>query len=182
MPGRRRILKALAVSGVAPLAAADWSNPFARQWRNSFLSHWQVEKKYTLAFVEAMPAEYFDFKPTPAQRSFGEQLVHLGQANTAYMRTFQIKTAPAAPRDISKDSVRAYLTAVFDFVAEVLTSLGENDLERADLRINERVKPHRGIDLFLRAYTHTAHHRGQTVVYLRLKGITPPTWSFEPST
>ena len=26
------------------------------------------------------------------------------------------------------------------------------------------------------AFTHTAHHRGQAVVYLRLKGITPPDY------
>jgi hypothetical protein len=30
-------------------------------------------------------------------------------------------------------------------------------------------------------YAHTAHHRGQAVVYLRVKGITPPTWKFEPT-
>jgi uncharacterized damage-inducible protein DinB len=28
---------------------------------------------------------------------------------------------------------------------------------------------------------HTAHHRGQLVVYLRVKGIVPPTWAFEPT-
>jgi uncharacterized damage-inducible protein DinB len=28
---------------------------------------------------------------------------------------------------------------------------------------------------------HTAHHRGQIVVYLRVKGITPPAWQFEPT-
>jgi uncharacterized damage-inducible protein DinB len=181
MPDRRKVLKALAVSGLAPLPAADWSNPFASQWRNSFLRHWLVEKEYTLAFVEAMPAEHFDFKPTPAQRSYAEQLVHLGQANSAYMRIFQIKPPPAAPADRRKESVRAYLSAVFDYVAEVLSALSEKEFERNDLRFSERVKPHRGIDLFLRAYTHTAHHRGQAVVYLRLKGITPPTWSFEPT-
>ena len=27
-------------------------------------------------------------------------------------------------------------------------------------------------------FTHTAHHRGQAEVYLRMKGIKPPTYQF----
>ena len=34
--------------------------------------------------------------------------------------------------------------------------------------------------MLFRAYMHTAHHRGQVVTYLRVKGLVPPTWKFEP--
>jgi uncharacterized damage-inducible protein DinB len=36
------------------------------------------------------------------------------------------------------------------------------------------------VDIFLRAYMHTAHHRGQIITYLRVNEIVPPTWKFEP--
>jgi len=33
-------------------------------------------------------------------------------------------------------------------------------------------------DILLLAYHHTAHHRGQALVYLRFKGIDPPNYRF----
>jgi len=180
---RRKLLRALPALAAAPAAAqsGNWTNPFARNWRDSFLKHWQVTKDYTLAICDAMPADAFDFRATPAQRTFAEQLVHLGGANAAYMRAFEKKAAPPPPKELTKDSVRAWMVASFDYVAGVLNLLSENDLIRTDLKISTRHKPHSGTDLFMRAYMHTAHHRGQVITYLRMKGITPPTWAFEPT-
>jgi hypothetical protein len=62
----------------------------------------------------------------------------------------------------------------------VLRKLTEKDILRSDLG-QPRFPAHTGTDLCLRAYTHTAHHRGQAIVYLRVKGIAPPTWAFEPT-
>jgi uncharacterized damage-inducible protein DinB len=67
------------------------------------------------------------------------------------------------------------------YVSSVLQKLTEKDLARKDLSYRKGVAAHSGTDLCLRAYMHTAHHRGQAVVYLRVKGITPPTWKFEPT-
>jgi len=180
---RRTALPSLLAGAVAALPAqtTEWQNPFAREWRDSFLLHWKVTKDYTLAVVDAMPAVGFDTKPVPAQRTFGEQLVHLGIANAAYMRAFGVKDPPVAPKVTDKESVRTYLVASFDYVTEVLQKISEKDLLRKDLNFSSRVKPHSGTDLFMRAYMHTAHHRGQLIVYLRVKGIVPPAWAFEPT-
>jgi uncharacterized damage-inducible protein DinB len=35
-----------------------------------------------------------------------------------------------------------------------------------------------GRDALLNMYMHTAHHRGQAIIYLRLKGATPPEYSY----
>jgi hypothetical protein len=78
---RRYVLPALA--GAAAAAQAE-AVPFALQFRDSFVRHWLVERDYTLAVADAMPAENYDFKPNPVQRSFGEQLTHLASANLAY--------------------------------------------------------------------------------------------------
>ena len=169
------------LSAITLTEAGEWKDQFAREWRDSFLKHWKVTKDYTLAVCDAMPAEAFDFKPVPAQRSFGEQLVHIGRANDAYMTAFKIKAAPTAPIATGKASIRAYLVASFDYLTDVLSALEEKDMLRKDLQFNSRIKPHNGTDLFMRAYMHTAHHRGQLVSYLRSKGITPPTWAFEPT-
>ena len=174
---RREVLPAL---GAGAISAQAQTASFALQFRESFLAHWQVERGYTLAVAEAMAASDYDSKPHPAQRTFGEQLIHLGMANVAYFSSYGLIPAPARPSGADKEAVKNYIAASFDYVTNVLQKLGEKDMVRKDAG-TLRSKPHSTIDLCLRAYTHTAHHRGQAIVYLRVKGITPPTWAFEPS-
>ncbi len=177
---RRQALTALAAAA-APAAAADWSDTFARAWRDTFLHHWADTKEYTMKMMEAMPADGFDSKPDPAQRGFGEQFVHIARANNAYVTVIGIGKAPEPPKSNDKESVRQFLTASFDWITDVLNKLNEKQLLKQDYKFSPRLKPHSGTDLFMRAYMHTAHHRGQAVCYLRVKGIVPPTWKFEPS-
>lgn len=179
---RRAFCNAIAVAASASAAQTPgWRNPFLKSLRDSFAEHWKDTREYTLAVLEAMPADGFDFKPNPAQRTFGEQLVHLASANVAYYASFGKLARPAPAKASDKESVRAYLTAAFDYVAQVLAQLTEDDMQRNDLKISARTPPHSAVDIFLRAYMHTAHHRGQAVVYLRVKGIQPPAWKFEPT-
>ncbi len=175
------MLCSLASAGAAAGASTDWPSAFAKTWRDTFASHWRDTKEYTLAMLEAMPAEHFGFKPVPAQRSFGEQFTHLAAANVVYFKSFAVLPPPERVEAADKDSARRYVTASFDFVASVLDKLTEKDFVRTNLQLWAKAAPHSGTDICLRAYMHTAHHRGQAVGYLRLKGITPPAWKFEPA-
>jgi uncharacterized damage-inducible protein DinB len=183
---RRDLMTAMALAAT-PAAASDAS--FATTWRNSFVAHWKDTKEYSLAVVDAMPADGYTSRPTPVQMTFGEQVRHHAQANVAYFNTFGLVPLPAnlayTRADIEKnvpaadkEAVRKYVEAGFDYVLAVLDKMSDKDLSRTDLKLGRA--PHSAIDVCLRAYTHTAHHRGQAVVYLRVKGIQPPTWKFEP--
>jgi uncharacterized damage-inducible protein DinB len=183
MTNRRKLLTSLPAFAAAAVGAPaiEWKDPYARSWRDSFLKHWEVTKAYTIAFAEALPAEDYGYKPVEVQRSYAEQLLHIGQANAAYMSAFNLKKPPARVTATDRPSVHAYLVATFDYVSGVLAAMEEKDLIRRDLQFSAQAKPHSGMDLFMRAYMHTAHHRGQLVGYLRMKGITPPAWAFEPT-
>ncbi len=37
---------------------------------------WEGNKSYTIAVIEAMPEEFFDFKPAEGMKSFQEQISH----------------------------------------------------------------------------------------------------------
>src|SRR5919106_1584559 len=65
---RRDILATFA--GAAVPGSAQTSS-FALQFRDGFLKHWEVERGYTLAVAEAMPAEHYNFKPHAVQRTHG---------------------------------------------------------------------------------------------------------------
>ena len=174
----------LGVVGTATAAAAqagEWKNRFAQQLRDDLLAHWHVEKQYSLAVLDAMPAERHDLRPTPEQRSFSEQIGHYAQANVNYFKTFGLPiNPPAVPDEKSPQALRSYLAASYDYVAEVLASISEGDFKRRDLDFGP-VGPktlHTAQDVFMRAYMHSAHHRGSVVVYLRLAGVEPPRWRF----
>lgn len=177
---RRSVFPALAAGMAA--SSAPWGNAFAQAFLASFLAHWKDTREYTLAVLEAMPGDRFTSKANPAQRTFGEQLVHLTSANTAYFRGFDLAPAPAmkAPDAADKAAVRAFVTAGFDFTDAVLAKMTEKDVLRTDVRFSPRLPPHSAVDIFLRAYMHTAHHRGQIISYLRVNEIQPPAWKFEP--
>ena len=177
---KRRLLFPVLAAGPAAVAVQAQGNSFVLSFRDSFLKHWRVERGYTLAVADAMPAAEYGFKPHPIQRSFGEQLIHLAGANMAYFSTFGLIPLPARPEASDKDAARKAILSSFDYTIAVLEKLTGKDILRSDLGA-PRFQAHSGTDLCLRAYTHTAHHRGQCIVYLRLKGITPPTWAFEPT-
>src|SRR6202521_6252869 len=77
----KAILTALAVSFLAGMAAAA-SGPVENDFKALFAKHWQISKEFTLAVAEAMPAEYYNFKPNPEEMSFGELMSHIAQSNS----------------------------------------------------------------------------------------------------
>ena len=183
---RRTIIQGLAAASTAPLAGASsgWSNGFAEQLRNDLLSHWHSTREYALEMLEAMPAEHFDFKPVEEQQTFAEQFEHFAASNVGYFSRFEKEVGeprPTGPQSLTKDTLRKFVGATFDYVQAVLVALTEEEFLRRDVRMNSRSKAHTAQDIFLRAYMHTAHHRGQIVPYLRLKGVTPPGWRFPPT-
>jgi uncharacterized damage-inducible protein DinB len=177
---RRRTIFAAAAAALP--AEAQWTNPFAEAFLKSFVAHWKDTREYTLSVLAAMPAEKFTTKASPAQRTFGEQLLHIATANTAYFRGFALAEAPAlkAPDAADKAAVRAFVVAHFDFSDAVLAKMNQSHVVRNDIQWSPRQPKHSTVDIFLRAYMHTAHHRGQIISYLRVVEITPPTWKFEP--
>ncbi len=189
---RRHLLPVLAGAPAAfsPSAAAQTAASFAITWRDIYARHWRHEKEYTLEVLEAMPPDGFDFKPNPVQRNFGDQLRHLAFANVRSFSNFKLVPIPSPPlapdaktldamvNATDKDAVRKFVAASFDYVSSVLEKLTEAELTATAYTITD---PHTGTDVLLRAYTHTAHHRGQAIVYLRARNIAPPVWRFEPA-
>ncbi len=148
-----------------------------------FVKDWQISKDFTLAVARAMPAEYYSFKPNPEEMSFGEQMVHIANANayrfneiTGIKTPFemQFKNPPT-----DKDTVMKLLEQSFDYVIEVLPRVTPEQLKRTwELSSwKERPQPD-GRAMMMNMLVHTAHHRAQCEVYLRIKGIKPPDYQF----
>jgi hypothetical protein len=51
------------------------------------LKDWSNMKETMTKIADAMPEEKFGFKPTPAQRSYGEQILHVAGANVFFLKS-----------------------------------------------------------------------------------------------
>jgi uncharacterized damage-inducible protein DinB len=143
---------------------------------DSLVTHWQTSKDLTLAVANAMPDEGFAFKATDAQMSFGGQMNHIAEANSHYCSAaFGEKSTFTKPSDDTKATAIKSLDTAFDYCISGLKKMTDADLPHT---VNMHDHPVSKFELLWGGFTHTAHHRGQTEVYLRLKGITPPPYKF----
>ena len=156
----------------AGLACAQDSHPLV----DAMIKHYQASKELTLAVADAMPAESYTFKATDAEMSFGEQLNHIAAANANYCaQGLETKSPFGELKDASKDAAEKNLNTAFDFCLEGLKKLTDAGLTKT---VGSGARQGLVFERFWGGFTHTAHHRGQAEVYLRLKGITPPQYKF----
>jgi uncharacterized damage-inducible protein DinB len=123
--------------------------------------------------AEAMPEENYGFKPTPDIRSFGELIAHVADAQTGICggAAGQPKRGTAAGKKAKAELVAALkessaaCDAVFDGTTEANSgspvSMGQMKASRLGL-----LEYNMGHDL---------EEYGYLAVYLRLKGVVPPT-------
>ena len=139
---------------------------------------WERAKAFTMEYLEAMPADKYDFKPTPEIRSFAEQMLHLTDANygfTAAIMGMQPKYEQGyheKMEDKSKAKVMEAVGAGYDYVIDAVKKANAAQMGEM-ITLFGRFEVSRG-KAFEKAFEHQTHHRGQTTAYLRLAGVTPP--------
>lgn len=149
-----------------------------------FVQDWKQSKQFTLEVAEAMPAEFYSFKPNAEEMSFGEQMSHIAVGNVFRFNQITGATTPF-PIDLSKPpvtdkaSVIKMLEQSFDYVIMLLPEITPEQLKRTwhIPSWKGRTDPD-GRAMIMNMLVHTAHHRAQCEVYLRVKGIKPPDYTF----
>jgi uncharacterized damage-inducible protein DinB len=149
-----------------------------------FVRDWTISKQFTVDVANTMPAELYSFKPNPDEMTFGEQMVHIAGANvfrfhqiTGVQPPFEFDPAHLPPTD--KASAVKMLEQSFDYVIGVLPGITSEQLKRSwhVPSWKGRTDPD-GRAMILNMFVHTAHHRAQCEVYMRVKGIKPPDYTF----
>ncbi len=176
-----RTLAALLLLGPSALAQAPKLDSVLGV--SEFVEDWKISQRFTIDVANAMPAELYNFKPNPDEMTFGEQIVHIAGANA--FRFSQI-TGMKPPFEFNpgkmptdKTSAVKMLEESFDYVIAVLPTITPEQLKRTwhIPSWKGRTDPD-GRAMILNMFVHTAHHRAQCEVYLRVKGIKPPDYTF----
>ncbi len=141
------------------------------------LTKLQHAKEYTLKTAEAMPGERYNFKPTPEEMSFGEQLLHLA-SNLGWLTSEYLSQAknPVSKTDAQlkkKEDIIAVVGKTYDYAIEVLKQVKPEQLSDT---VRFFAGPLNKLQILNLINDHQTHHRAQLLVYLRLNGIKPPDY------
>ena len=156
---------------------------FAQQdnFIKDYLERWENSRNYLILVAETMPEDKYNFKATPEEKTFAENLMHIGLAIDWHSQTliggrksrdnrtdttFQVGNK-------SKEEMIATINSTFDEAIKLINQFDTSHFEdRLDYFGLDRTKR----QIFLLLADHVTHHRGQMLVYMRLNGLVPPRY------
>jgi hypothetical protein len=131
--------------------------------------------KNMVAAADSMPADKYNFKPTPEMITFGHLVGHIAQSNAFLCSKISGVAAPdskLADTD-PKDKLVAALKASFEFCTTVLANVDDSKLSDPLVLFGNRPSSRAGALITLSDDWYD--HYSAQAVYLRLNGILPPT-------
>jgi DinB family protein len=182
----RSLLGAVAVSACTialPLTNAvgaqeQQANPVSTALKNTL----QSMQKNLVASAEAMPADKYSFKPTPAQMSFGQLVLHVAGTNYFMCATIAGTKAPQVAKldpTAAKDVLVARIRESFEYCATTLAPIDDSKLSEVGPFFGGRTISRGGAMLGLAE--DWGDHYGAAATYQRLNGILPPTAQPKPA-
>lgn len=145
------------------------SNPFSAEVKANYNSI----KNNLMKAADKMPESDYDFKPTQAIRSFGQEVAHVAEAQMGICGTAmgEQKKSDAGQKTSKSDLVIA-LKESFDFCDKAYEALNDTDGAQT-VRMFGRERTKLGVLDF--NVIHNNEMYGAMAVYLRLKDIVPPS-------
>ena len=159
---------------VQPVATKDTSS--ALSLSQAVLELWNDVGRKLITMSEDFPADKYEFRPNPTQRSFAEQLLHVAGSNDLF-------TDVARGRKPADDEAREHYRTKAAVVAYLKKSFAEGATvikEKGDAGMLQTVRDSESgeiLPLTALAYElieHSGEHYGQLVVYYRSAGSVPP--------
>lgn len=146
--------------------------------RDGAVQDWTRLKDTMMKIADAMPEAKFGFRATPPERTFGEQILHVAEANVVQMGRFESKATPPTinMKATSKAEILKALADSFDFGTAALNEQTDQSMvaTAATTRYDRFMGPSTKARVVYYVIGHTWDIYGQMVVYVRLNGITPP--------
>jgi len=142
------------------------------------LDSWSDIGRKLIAMAEDFPEDKYDYKPTPAQRSFAEQLLHAAGANYFFTDPAMGEKMPAAEdpkrdRYKTKADIVAFVKKSFADGAAAIKAKGDKGM--SDLLVDPFAHQQMRVsDMAYGFIEHSGEHYGQLVGYYRMSGLVPP--------
>jgi hypothetical protein len=165
-----------ALGAQAPARAAA-SAPSASPVADALRAREQRFARDLIAAAEAMPADKYNYRPTPAQMSFAMIQAHLANEGNDLLCSkvagVPAPQRPAADTTMSKDQLVARLKETFQFCESAFARLDDSKLGEPIQLFGPN--PFSRAAAILITVGDWADHYSQEANYLRLNGVLPPT-------
>lgn len=175
------MMRTLVLAGLMLVATAAWPQPIPSGQRIGLADYLRAAyaglKSELVRAADKMPDADYDFKPTPQVRSFGQLFAHVATGQFGVCAVLKGSANPNEGRDLERELkaktefVKA-LSDSFAFCDDVFTSLTEANL--LDFVKQGRGEVARSAVVF-GLLAHDSEMYGISTVYLREKGIVPPS-------
>lgn len=172
------VANAFALPAVAQEAAKNEAVKPPASPSQAVLAQWNDIGRKLIAMAEDFPEDKYDYKPTPAQRTFAEQLLHASGVNYYFTNIVLGEKPPTTenpPRDQykTKAELAAYVKKSFADGAAAIQKKGDKGM--SELIVDPYSHQQTRISDFAYGFIeHSGEHYGQLVVYYRLSGLVPP--------
>ncbi len=170
------LIACVAFLSTAPLAQQSLAQQTKDPVSSALREMIKGRQKNTVAAFEEMPADKYNYKPTPQQMTFGHLAAHIVEGNYYFCANVGDVPQPKVTElkgSESKDALVAAVKSSFEFCGAALE-------KATDSKMNESItwfdgKPQPRVMAFLGLASSWADHYGMAAMYLRLNGLAPPT-------
>lgn len=147
--------------------------------KDGYVADWERAKAYSLEYIDAMPEDGINYRPNDKIRTFAEQYLHMAQGSiglvgnaTGADRIYAQVNLEKETKFHNKQALRDLTVEAYDWCIDAVKNM---DMSKSE----EMTGPNDNfmfsrIEWLKKAFEHQTHHRGQTTIYLRMYGVTPP--------
>jgi hypothetical protein len=166
----KRTTAAVLFCALAGALHAQTANPLSTELKGAYT---RIKTNFIKA-AEKMPEENYGFKPTPDMQSFGERIAHIAVSTMGPCSALK-----GSPRTIdastlkSKADIVSALKDTFATCDAVMDAMTDDDAVK--LVSGGRGAPRSKLAMGYGLVGHTNELYGYICVYMRLKGIVPPS-------
>ncbi|MBW3466932.1 DinB family protein [Arthrospiribacter ruber] len=140
--------------------------------RTAILETSERSKDYTLTILDQTPDSLFGYRPTEEMFYFSQHFIHSAEfacdvlGGTLGFESPYKDYRPAP--NLSKEDTKAEILRMYAFIEEIVNEMSPGDFEKEVEFGGESMAAWR---VFQIVENHKVHHRGYSIVYLRLNGI-----------
>ena len=138
-----------------------------------------MEQRYSRILVgaaEAMPADKYNYRPTPAQMSFAQIQVHLANEGNDVLcgkaAGVEVPKRAAVDTSATKEQLIARLKETFQFCEQAFAKMDDSKLAEPVAMFGMNLTRASAVLITIGDW---ADHYSQEAIYLRLNGLLPPT-------
>ncbi|TAE21954.1 MAG: DinB family protein [Cytophagales bacterium] len=146
----------------------------AQRVRQELLAAWKMSEKMSLVTASQMPAEHYGFKYASDAFTYARQWKHCCDFTINQLASRLSIANPYGnnnePEKMDKAAIQAEVKMMYAWVRKAIETTPDAALFANSEYLGDDIPTWR---LFYAMENHIIHHRGQCMVYLRMKGVTP---------